>query len=147
MISSLNRAGPGVFGKPLRVFGDAEHRRFWHACSYIFSANVKISELGRSRSGHQVTWSDLTSEKGWIFAITTRTDRFLCNFQRLIWVAVSLKRLSPDFDIGDLRSGQFCDLSVFSQWEKIERRYLWNNVPTILMVPTSPNTYACRVLI
>ena len=25
-------------------------------------------------------------------------------------------------DIGDLRSGQFCDLSIISQWEKNERR-------------------------
>ena len=33
-----------------------------------------------------------------------------------------MKRISRNFDIGDLRSGQFCDLSIISQWEKNERR-------------------------
>ena len=33
-----------------------------------------------------------------------------------------MKRISRNFDIGDLRSGQFCDLSIISQWEQNERR-------------------------
>ena len=33
----------------------AERRHFWHTySSYIFSAHVKISDPGHSRSGHQV---------------------------------------------------------------------------------------------
>ena len=32
---------------------------------------------------------------------------------------------SENFDFGDTRSGQFCDLSIISQWEKSERRLFW----------------------
>ena len=39
----------------------------------------------------------------------------------LMSVPVSMKRISRNFDIGDLESGQFCDLSSISQWEKNER--------------------------
>ena len=28
-----------------------------------------------------------------------------------------MKCISQNFDIGDLRSGQFCDLSILSQWD------------------------------
>ena len=37
------------------------------------------------------------------------------NFQRLISVTVSIKYLSLNLDIGDLRSGQFCDLSIIQR--------------------------------
>ena len=66
----LTRAllGGGVWTPPLVVFreylknGGAERRRFWYTLSYINSTHVvKISDQGHSRSGHQVTWSDLTS--------------------------------------------------------------------------------------
>ena len=40
-------------------------------------------------------------------------------------------------DIGDLGSGQFCDLFIISQWEKIERRLLWTK--------TTRNTLKHRV--
>ena len=60
----------GVFEHPPQVFRQiagkrlAERRNFWHSCSYIFpSYFVKISDPGHSRSSHQVTPSDLTSEK------------------------------------------------------------------------------------
>ena len=37
---------------------------FWHTCSYIsFAHVVNISDQGLSRSGHQVTSSDLTSKQ------------------------------------------------------------------------------------
>ena len=55
--------------------------------------------------------------------IATPTERLPGNFQRLIQVLVSSKCIYDNFDIGDLRSGQFCDL--LSQWEKIERRLFW----------------------
>ena len=64
------RAGPRVFEHHLRFFSQisqkrrgARRRRSWHTCSYIFSAYIlKIVDPGHSRSGHQVTSSDLTSE-------------------------------------------------------------------------------------
>ena len=31
---------------------------------------------------------------------------------------------------GDARPGQFCTLSILSQWEKIESHYFWTNVIT-----------------
>ena len=40
----------------------------------------------------------------------------------LIEVTESIKCISQNFDIGFLRSGQFCDLSIISQWDKIENR-------------------------
>ena len=102
---------------------------FCHAVFCNLAAHVvKISDLGRSRSGHQVTSSDLTSEKVQRLAIATSTERSLWNFQRLIWVTVCIKCISRIFDICDLRSGQFCDLSIISQWEKIEMRLFWTNI-------------------
>ena len=38
------------------------------------------------------------------------------------------KCISHNFDIGDQRSGQFCDLSIISQWEKIQKRLFWMKV-------------------
>ena len=49
-------------------------------------------------------------------------DRSTWNFQQLISVTVSIKCISGNFDIDNIRSGQFCDLSIISQWEKIEWR-------------------------
>ena len=69
----------------------------------------------------------------------TPTERLPCNFQRLIQVAVSIKCISQNFYVGDLRSGQFCDLtasnltltlSIISQRETIEKHLFW--IKTIL---------------
>ena len=57
-----------------------------------------------------------------MFVIATPNDRSPLNFQWLISVPVPMKRLSRNFYIRDLRSSQFCDLSIISQWEKNERR-------------------------
>ena len=66
---------PAVFRRYLKN-GGAERRRFWHTCSCIFSAHVvKISDPGHLRSGHQVTPSDLTSEKIRMLVIATPIDR------------------------------------------------------------------------
>ena len=65
---TLACVGGGRMDPPPMVFreylknGGAERRRFWYTLSYINSTHVvKISDQGHSRSGHQVTWSDLTS--------------------------------------------------------------------------------------
>ena len=46
---------------------------------------------------------------------------------RLISVTVSMKCIFRNLEIGDLRSGQSCDLSIIpkSQWENNERRLFW----------------------
>ena len=88
-----------------------------HTCSYIFFAHVvHILDPCHSKSGHQVTSSDLTSEKVWMLAIATPTERLSWNFQQLISVAVSIKWLPRNFEIGDLRSGQFCVFSSIPKW-------------------------------
>ena len=38
---------------------------------------------------------------------------------------MSIKCKSQHFDIGGIRSGQFCDRSIISEWEKIEKRLFW----------------------
>ena len=60
-----------------------------------------------------------------MFLNATPTERLPWNFQRLLQTTVSIKCISQNFDIGDLRSGQFWDLSIISQWEKNERRLFW----------------------
>ena len=77
-------------------------------------------------SHHQVTSSDLTSEKVWMLLITTPTERPPWHFQWFIRVIVSVKFMSRNFYIGDLRSDQFCDLCIISQREKNDRRLIWN---------------------
>ena len=60
-----------------------------------------------------------------MLVIATPNAQSHWNFQRLLQARVSIKCLSQNFDIGDLRSGQFCDLSIISQWEKNGRRLFW----------------------
>ena len=40
-------------------------------------------------------------------------------------LSVPTKRISRIFDIGDLRSGHFCDLPIISQWAKNQLRYIY----------------------
>ena len=55
---------PQAFREYLKKNGRAASRRFWYTCLCIFSAHVvEISDPGHSRSGHQVTSIDITSEK------------------------------------------------------------------------------------
>ena len=92
-----------------------ERWRFWSICSCIFFAQlVKIWDPGHSRSGHQVTIDDLTSEKVWMLVYTEWLSPW--NFQRVISVTVSMKRLSQNFLYQWPKVSQFCDLSIISQW-------------------------------
>ena len=43
-----------------------------------------------------------------------------------------MKRIFRNFDIGDLRSGQFCDLSIISQWEKNVRLFCTKTIQNTL---------------
>ena len=36
--------------------------------------------------------------------------------------------MTQNFDISDLRLGQFCDLSIISQWKRIEKRRFWMKI-------------------
>ena len=122
-IQSYPAPGPGggCLNTPFRFFADISKTAarsaavffFLYTCLYIFSAHVvKIAELGRSRSGHQVTSSDLTSEKVWMLVIATPNVWSSWNYEQLISVPVSIKCISQNFDIHDRRSGQFRNFSV-----------------------------------
>ena len=86
---------------------------------------VKILDPGHSRSGHQVTSSDFTSEKVWMLVIASSNGQSPWNFQRLISVTVSIKCISRNLYISGPASGQFCDFSIISQWEKFETHLFW----------------------
>ena len=108
------------FGRSLFFFSQTSKKQwsrappFFTHCLYIFFAHLKSSDQGRSRSGHQVTSSDLTSESlnarhPRNYTTTARSPR---NFQQLIWVTVSIKCRSRNFEIGDLSTCQFCNISI-----------------------------------
>lgn len=72
---------------------------------------------GHLTSGHQVSSSDETSQKRGGPATVTAVEMmfwFVQDFSSL----VPTIRISRNFDINDLRSGHFCDLSITSQWEE-----------------------------
>ena len=78
--------------------------------------------IGHERSGHQVESRDLTSKKKFEF-IPNPQFSTEC-FQTLVLddVTSTYHLYISDFYIGDLRSGQFLDLSIISQWRNIEIR-------------------------
>ena len=69
-----------------------------------------------------------------VIASYTDWPRLLWKFQGCISVIVVIKCISRNFDIGDLSTWQFCDLSIVCQLEKIEMRLFWTkpirNTPT-----------------
>ena len=117
--------------RPLQVFRECLKKvfreyRFWHTCVYIFSAHVvKTSDQGHSRSGHQATSSDLTSEKVWMLVTATPNARSPWNFERLISLPVSIKYISRNFVIDDPRSGRFWDLSITSTSMGESKRHIF----------------------
>ena len=105
------RAGGGLLGHSTSGFSTCLY--FFHMLKWNlshaemkFSHAVKISNRGHSRSGHKVISSGLTSA-----------------------VPVSVKFLSRIFYIGDLRSGQFCDLFIMSLRENERRLFLTKTIP------------------
>ena len=94
--------------------------RFWHAFPYINCATLKkISpRSSQVRSPGQAKWSYL--ENIYDCVVTTVFKVSICNFQELIKASIPTKRLSRNFDFVDLRSGQFWDLTIISQWENIQ---------------------------
>ena len=96
---------------------------FWNILSYIVSAHVvNISDQSHSRSGHQITSSDLTSVKTATPALAALSDRSLSNFQELIKATACTKFVSRRFDVGDQSSGQFHALSHY-QWERAQSQW------------------------
>ena len=59
------------------------------------------------------------------FAMITVFEVPIRNFQ-LIKASVPTKRVSRNFDFGDLRSGQFWDLTIIRQWENVHMLFFSN---------------------
>ena len=72
-----------------------ERRHLWHLFVHMFRTceNFRPRSLKVRSPGH-VKWPQSL------------------NFKRMISVTVSIRSLSRNFYIGDLRSGKFCDLSI-----------------------------------
>ena len=125
--SSLTRAQLGGGGWTLPPWGfsrqlkngGVQRRRFLHSCSDNSSATfLKILGPGHQRSGHQVRSSNPTSEKNDNRVTATVVERKIWNFHDLVYYQVPTTCISRIFYIGDLRSGQFRDLPIISQWGK-----------------------------
>ena len=108
----LNTPPPAVF-RGWQENGGAPPAGFSPTLSPIFLATfVKVSILGRARSGHQVRSSDHTLQKLYNRAPATVFEGKLWNFRNMIRSSVPTKCISWIFDIGDLRSGHFRDLPI-----------------------------------
>ena len=145
-ISLLTRAllgGGRLNAPPLRFFEDSEKTAARSAAGFsptlppIFSATfVKISTQCHVRSGHQVRSSDPTTKYLSNRATATMFQGKLRTFRNMMRSPVPTKRISRIFDIGDLRSGHFCDLPIISQWAKNQLCYIcfgaslfgWNHI-------------------
>ena len=117
----------GVWTPPSQVFGTPVHTSFLHTL-WKFQTQVTQGQVTRSRqvASPQKKFECLSNFFwGLTSKMVTANDWSTWNFQQLIFVMVSMKLVSRNFDIGDLRSGQFCDLSITSQWEKNERHLFW----------------------
>ena len=58
-------------------------------------------------------------------ATATMFQGKLWNFRNMMRSSVPTKRISWIFDIGDFRSGHFCDLPIISQWAKNQLCYIY----------------------
>ena len=115
------------------VFGTPYHASFPHMLWKIHT-QVTQGHVTRSR---QVTspYKSLNVRQSYTRpndCLETFSD---CYKQQCLY----LQWISHSFDIGDLRSGQFFDLSIWSQWEKIEKCLFWTK--RILNTQTSGYRY------
>ena len=102
------------------------------------------------RSSGHVKWPHL--RKVWILVIATPNDRSPWSFHRLISVALSIKYVSRNFDIGHPRSGQLCDVFIICKlfgenWkaphlEAPEAFLLW--LLTLFRTPPIPYRYVAQ---
>ena len=84
------------------IFGTPYHTSFPHML-WKFQTQFTQGQITRSR---QVSLPHKKFECSSTLH-STPTDRLPWNFQRLVQAGVSIKCISQNFDIGDLRSGQY----------------------------------------
>ena len=75
---------------------------------------------GHQRSGHQVRSKSKTGFWIWGCAVATLDIRLVSNLQRFIRSQIPTTCVSRIFYICHQRSGQFRDLTIISQWAKIQ---------------------------
>ena len=122
---------------PVRFFrgGEKQRRsapRFLRTLSDIFSTPfLQILSPGYFRSGHEVGSSGTTSNIVCDCAMATVVEWSIWNFQDIMRLSGPTKRISQNFFIDGLRSGQFCDLPIIRQWEKI-KAFVYPSLPISL---------------
>ena len=102
------------------IFDTPSHKSFPHML-WKFQTQATQGQVTRSR---QVTSHQ---KKVWTLVIATPNDWSTWNFQRLISLTVSIKCIVRNLDIGDARSGRFCDLSI-TYLDVIYRRLFWTKI-------------------
>ena len=99
-----------------------------------------IPRSSRVRSPGHDRWPYFQSICG--CAVATVFNGSIWNVREGITVSVSAKLSSRNFDSGNLRSGQFCDLIIIRQWENIQmpfpkvrlRSWLLSKCPLIRVI-------------
>ena len=124
----INRAptgGGGVWTPPWVFFVIAKKTKARSAAVFCIAVRTTVPQLSSNlrsrwpkvRSPGQVKWSHLR-KKNYYRVTATVVERKMWNFQDLVYYQVPTTCISRIFYIGYLRSGQFRDLSIISQWGK-----------------------------
>ena len=108
----------------LRLFEDSEKTAargaavFAYLISYPFHTFPENFAPGSSqvRSPGQVKWPHFLKSL-WCYSIYS-LEQSIWNFLDIMRPSIATKRISRNFDFGDIRSGQFCDLPIMRQWKK-----------------------------
>ena len=112
------------FSQIAKKNGGAQRRQIWHSYSFILCAPcVKLLAPGHIRSGLQVTLSDVTSKRNLATLIPCHSH----SYEPSVFKTLEVDKVNSssnlyilDFYIRDLRSGQFRDLAMLSQWAKFQ---------------------------
>ena len=123
--------GGGAFERPPQVFEDSENTAARSAAGFSPTLPPSFPQLlwkfwpkamwGQVTRSGQVTKLQNNSHR----ATATIFQGKLWNFRNMMRSSVPTKRISRIFDIGDLRSGHFCDLPIISQWAKNQLCYIY----------------------
>ena len=123
------RPARGAFERLLSFFEDSEHkavrRVFTHLIPHVFCNFCEnFDQMScKVRSPGQVKWPNykITFQSRHGYNVSGK----LWNFRNMMRSSVPTKRISRIFDIGDLRSGHFCDHPIICQWAKNQLRYIY----------------------
>ena len=128
-VHGVNPRPAGGFERPppLRFFEDSENmpKGFHPPYPHVFRNFCKNFDpmSCKVRSPGQVKWPNyiITFQSRHGYNVSGKVMK-LSEYEEVI---SAYKTFILDFDIGDLRSGHFCDLPIISQWAKNQPRYIY----------------------